>query len=70
MAMTPAALMKEKLIVKSEANDATTIGKVCDAGVSVNINANRNSFQLLRKVKSTTAISAGSASGTNTCVRA
>ena len=30
MATTPAALMKEKLMVKSDVNPATMIGKVCD----------------------------------------
>src|SRR5512143_3643490 len=65
-ASTPAALMNEKLIVKSEVNDATMIGIVCDAGVWVNINASRNSFQLVRNVNSVTATSDGSASGRNT----
>src|SRR5512133_3391185 len=67
IASTPAALMNEKLIVKSEVNDATTIGIVCEAGVCVNISASRNSFQLVRKVNSTTATSDGSASGRKTC---
>ena len=48
MAITPAALMKEKLMVKSEVKDATMIGSVCDAVVCVNISASRNSFQLAR----------------------
>ena len=55
--------MKAKLMVKSDAKEATTIGMVCDFGVCVNMSASRNSFQLVRKVKSTTATSAGAASG-------
>jgi hypothetical protein len=35
IATTPAALMNEKLIVKSEVNEATTIGRVYALGVWV-----------------------------------
>src|SRR6185369_2621838 len=66
LASTPAALMNEKLMLKSDVNEATTMGMVCDAGVCVNISASRNSFQLVRNVNSTTATSEGSASGRNT----
>src|SRR5512140_804869 len=69
IASTPAALMNEKLMLKSEVNEATTIGMVCDAGVWVNIRASRNSFQLVRNVNSTTATSDGSASGRYTRTR-
>ncbi len=55
--------MNEKLIVKSEVNDATTIGRVCDAVVCVNISASRNSFQLARNANRITATSEGRASG-------
>src|SRR5664279_292606 len=65
IASTPAALMNEKLIVKSDVNDATMIGRVCDAGVCVNISASRNSFQLARNENSVTATSEGAASGRN-----
>ena len=61
--MTPAALMNEKLILKSDVNDATTMGIVCDLTVCVNINANKNSFQLVRKVNSTTATKDGNVRG-------
>ena len=55
IASTPAALMKEKLMVKSEVKEATMIGSVCDVGVWVNISASRNSFQLARNVNRITA---------------
>lgn len=61
--MTPAAFIKEKLMLKSDVKDATTIGIVCEAGVCVNINASKNSFQLVRKVNRTTATKDGTASG-------
>src|SRR6516225_3367094 len=62
-AITPAALMKEELLVKSDVNEATMIGSVCDFGVWVNISARRNSFQLARNANSMTATTDGSASG-------
>ena len=68
IASTPAALMKEKLMVKSEVKDAMMIGSVCDFGVCVNISASRNSFQLDRNANSTTATSDGSASGRKTLI--
>src|SRR5581483_210973 len=67
-AITPAALMNEKLIVKSEVNDAMMIGSVCDFGVCVNISASRNSFQLARNANRMMATSEGAASGRNTLV--
>src|SRR3990170_3475545 len=69
MATTPAALMKEKLMLKSDVNEATTMGMVCDARVWVNISASKNSFQLVRKVKRTTATRDGRASGRYTSVK-
>src|ERR1700726_2447777 len=69
IASTPAALMNEKLILKSDVKAAITIGMVCEAGVWVNINASRNSFQLVKNVNSTTATSEGVANGRNTSVK-
>src|SRR5450759_3112420 len=69
IASTPAALINEKLMVKSEVKEATMIGIVCEAGVCVNINASKNSFQLVRKVNSATATREGIDSGRNTRIR-
>src|SRR6476469_3614850 len=70
IARTPAALMNENEMVKSDVNDATMIGSVCEAVVCVNMRAQRNSFQHVRKVNSTTATRDGVESGRNTFVSA
>ena len=41
IASAPAALMNEKLMLKSEVNEATTMGMVCEAGVCVNTRTGR-----------------------------
>src|SRR6056297_596831 len=70
IASTPAALMNEKLIVKSDVNAARRMGTVCELGVWVNISASRNSFQLVRKAKRMTATIEGNDSGRKTRVSA
>ena len=63
MAMTPAALTKEKLVVKSITKPEITIGRVCAVMFCVRISAKMNSFQLVRNANISEATSAGSDSG-------
>ena len=59
MAITPAALTNEKLVVKSITKPEITIGSVCASMFWVRIRAKMNSFQLVRNANISEATSAG-----------
>ena len=63
MAITPAALTNEKLVVEVHHETRSTIGSVCASIFWVRMRAKINSFQLVRKANMSEAISAGTDSG-------